>query len=208
MIDVVCQHCGKSFKVKPSKIKYGCGKFCSRKCKALYARTSNEIITNENYSEIIIHSKKWGTKKAIIDNEDIEKCSMLTWQVKYCKETNSFYVASSKCNTKAIKLHRYLTDCPDGLVVDHINHNPLDNRKSNLRIITSRGNAVNLSKRKDNKSGYSAILKTKNGKFKATHSRTSLGVYDTMEEAIMMKNYYVNYVINKEVIKAQLTKDA
>jgi hypothetical protein len=34
-------------------------------------------------------------------------------------------------------LHRFLLDAPKGMQVDHINHDTLDNRRSNLRIVTT-----------------------------------------------------------------------
>ena len=40
-------------------------------------------------------------------------------------------------------LHRYLIDAPDGYHVDHINHNTLDNRKENLRVVTHLANNLN-----------------------------------------------------------------
>lgn len=40
-------------------------------------------------------------------------------------------------------MHRFLTECPEGFVVDHVNHDPLDNRRSNLRIVTHAANLLN-----------------------------------------------------------------
>lgn len=42
-------------------------------------------------------------------------------------------------------LHRFLMNAPRGLVVDHKNGDPLDNRKANLRLVTRRENARNVS---------------------------------------------------------------
>lgn len=40
-------------------------------------------------------------------------------------------------------LHRFLLSADKDSVVDHINHNPLDNRKTNLRILSKSGNTLN-----------------------------------------------------------------
>lgn len=40
-------------------------------------------------------------------------------------------------------MHRRIIKAPDGLFVDHINRNGLDNRKANLRIVTAQQNSWN-----------------------------------------------------------------
>ena len=58
---------------------------------------------------------------------------------------------------KYIAIHRIITNCPYGMVVDHINGNKLDNRKSNLRFCTRVQNRMNVTKYKNNKSGYKGV---------------------------------------------------
>lgn len=47
-------------------------------------------------------------------------------------------------NGKKVKIHHLIMGKPNnGLVIDHINRNHLDNRRSNLRMITQKLNSVN-----------------------------------------------------------------
>lgn len=43
-----------------------------------------------------------------------------------------------------IMLHRFIMDAPRDVVVDHINHDTLDNRRENLRLCTTAENGWNL----------------------------------------------------------------
>lgn len=68
-------------------------------------------------------------------------------------------------------------------VVDHINFNILDNRRSNLRITTKQGNSQNRMPR----NGYRGVTFHKCGKWQAQvghNGRTHYGgLHDTQEEA-------------------------
>jgi hypothetical protein len=47
---------------------------------------------------------------------------------------------------KKVTMHRHIMQPAAGLVVDHRNHNTLDNRRSNLQSVTHRHNQQNMSK--------------------------------------------------------------
>ena len=59
----------------------------------------------------------------------------------------------------SIGLHRLIMKPPKDMVVDHINRNPLDNRRINLRVCTMEENNRNLSLRKNNSSGTMGVYK-------------------------------------------------
>jgi hypothetical protein len=75
-----------------------------------------------------------------------------------------------------------------GLVVDHRNHNTLDNRRSNLRVATHSQNHANSKLSKRNKSGFKGVRwRADKSKWQAmiTHRYkvSQLGYFSTIEEA-------------------------
>ena len=89
---------------------------------------------------------------ALYDLEDAELIEQHKW---YAAGSDALYAASNIKNDKwsILLMHRLIMklEFGDKGQVDHINHNTLDNRKSNLRIVTNRQNTQN----KKNVKGYS-----------------------------------------------------
>lgn len=121
----------------------------------------------------------------LIDAADIQKAMRYSW----CLSKTGYAVAN--IDGHVTKMHRYLLDMPVGVgIVDHINGNPLDNRRCNLRLCTAKENGRNLRKQVS-KSNATGVRKTKCGKWQARimvdRKEISLGNYQTMEEAIMAR---------------------
>ena len=49
-----------------------------------------------------------------------------------------------------VEMHRQILNTPEGVLVDHINHNGLDNRRANLRLVTIEQNSWNKRKQRGN----------------------------------------------------------
>lgn len=72
-------------------------------------------------------------------------------------------------NGREIAIYRLIMDAPDGMDVDHQNHNPLDNRRCNLRICTEQQNMRNRRKLTPTSSKYKGVFWDKgSGKWRAS----------------------------------------
>jgi len=132
---------------------------------------------------------------AIVDNEDFEWLNQWIWHVDWSKYTKSYYAKRGVFNGKnmtSIRMHREILNAPKSTQTDHINHNTLDNRKINLRIVTARQNAFNRSGAQiNNKSGFKGVFRRgkKWGAQIGLHGKYRwLGVFTTPEEAALVYN--------------------
>lgn len=84
-------------------------------------------------------------QSTIIDDEDWPRVSALGWYAIQTKKGIWRAVASvpGTRGQRKILLHRFLMNDPKGVQVDHINRNPLDNRKENLRLGSAPENQQN-----------------------------------------------------------------
>lgn len=83
-------------------------------------------------------------KCALVDDEDYERVNQFKWTAEKCSKSENYYARNRTINTK---MHRLIMGIgKSSLVVDHINHKTLDNRKQNLRVCTQAENLRNRKK--------------------------------------------------------------
>ena len=132
-------------------------------------------------------------KTTVVDDEDFVKFGHLKWHYSHGRAMRRDGY-KKKIN---YWLHREIMGNPEGLVVDHINGNPLDNRKSNLRICTQSQNARNVSKTiRKTSSIYKGVYYAERNKNKwqayiggqNKTKRINLGSFKTEKEAALAYN--------------------
>ena len=105
-------------------------------------RDKNEIVLKEDHAEMLIRNKKNEiVAVALIDLDDVDKVSGHKWNVFPAR--NRIYIYSR--HPQHTKLHRLILGYFGPKEIDHINQNPLDNRKANLRVVTRSENASNTN---------------------------------------------------------------
>ena len=95
-------------------------------------------------------------KKTIVDDEDYERLSKRTWYYANgyaCQKT----LYSKNRDRKIILMQKVIMNADKKTLIDHINRDKLDNRKSNLRTATHGQNNINGKIRYDNTSGYRGV---------------------------------------------------
>ena len=101
-----------------------------------------------------------------LDDDDLDKFKDYNWYVRkpVVEGSNILYVYGDRIVDKKrsrVAMHRYIMGCirGDKTTVDHINHNTLDNRKSNLRVCTHQENNYNSQGHRDSHSKHKGIRK-------------------------------------------------
>ena len=150
----------------------------------------NYFILKNDYVELVIFNKlKQNKIITFISRKDLEKVKKGHWCACYDKTIKNYYIRG-RVNKKQVQLHRYITNCPDNLVVDHVNRNTLDNRQENLRCISQYENNQNRKELwQTNKSGYKCISWHKaNNKWVIQHKGKHIACAKTLEEAVMLRD--------------------
>lgn len=120
----------------------------------------NEYIEYDNYYELHIVNTKNIEAFAKIDKDDYQRVSVHKWTLAIHGE--DIRIVANENGMNKIGLHQFiLTNHDEKSVIDHVNRDPLDNRKSNLRIASRSINATNAKERIGSKSGIRGVYKRK-----------------------------------------------
>jgi len=91
-------------------------------------------------------------KFAIVDAEDYERIAGYKWFA--ARFERGFYALrtgkDNKGRQRNVRMHREILGEPKGKIIDHINHNGLDNRRANIRVVTRQQNTWNKRKQRGN----------------------------------------------------------
>lgn len=111
--------------------------------------------------QIKLHGKYGEGKYAIVDDDDFDVLNKKKWfcdYLYYVERTDR--IDGKKFHTK---MHRVVNKTPDKMMTDHVNGNPLDNRKENLRTCTQHQNLFNRTSLKSI-SGFKGVSKANSSK--------------------------------------------
>lgn len=129
-------------------------------------------------------------KFAIVDDEDFDRVSKYKW---YCSYYGYAVRTVRQKNGKRgmIWLHKFVLKTKS--IVDHINGDPLDNRKSNLRKCSNRENTRNTKVRKNSQTGFKGVswhkqIKKYRAFIKVNYKQIHLGTFNCKIEAAKAYN--------------------
>lgn len=193
--------CGAETFALSTSLKRGDKKSCGclgngvRFYKGKFAKQYNNYIINDKY--VIFYTKK--NEPFLADIDDFGKVHQYCWY----KNENGYFVTTIKGKKKF--LHRFIMGFPKGKKVDHIHgeKSKHDNRKGNLRIVTSSQNSINKKRLSSNKSGVTGVHWDKaTGKWMARlkfqNKEIRLGSFKVFEDAVKARKdaekiYYKEY---------------
>jgi hypothetical protein len=127
-------------------------------------------------------------KFALVDNEDYKFLNQWKWYA--AKRLSTYYAARSRkvheiinnSESRQVYMHKLIMNTPNNMDTEHINRNGLDNRKSNLKILSHRENMFNME-RNSRLIGAHKAGKYFMSKMQINGKNIYLGIFKTAEKA-------------------------
>jgi hypothetical protein len=135
-------------------------------------------------------------EQAIVDDADFDYLNQWKWYLgahgyavrqvfnkdKYTKLAHAMRYRANEI----VYMHRLVNDTPEGFVTDHINQNPLDNRRQNLRSVGKSINGLNRGRPQNNTSGVKGVYWQANAwvaELKLNGKKLYLGRHKNIDDA-------------------------
>lgn len=178
-VEYICLVCGVTFYRSPSRIRTYCSNECAHTPPPLEPGPDGTMLVPSNSGRF-----------AIIDEDDAHIVDPYRW----CCDSLGYFRRKRRAGEgkgfSSVLMHREILNAPAGVDVDHINGDPSDNRRANLRVATRSQNRVNTGLQSNNTSGYKGVSwRVKHQKWQAAISRIEprgmrfLGHFDSAIEA-------------------------
>jgi len=157
--ECVCD-CGNIHTIAAGDLKSGRVKSCgclqieNAKQQAKQNKQTNTFKKHRLLRCLIMNDNKGN--RALIDHISYQKIKKYYWY-----KDGRYWRTSCKKS-----LHRYITDCPKHLVVDHINHNTDDHRLGKLRVCTTKDNNRNVIRKSKRDSDLPTGITRRGDKFR------------------------------------------
>lgn len=139
----------------------------------------------------------------LIDLDDWKKVSKYRWTLNKKEKGKHTNYARASINGKKTSLHTFVFhDCHTEMIIDHINGDGLDNRKSNLRTCSDSENKRNQKKRIDGVSVFKGVgFSKRHNKWRAfirvNDKLKTIGYFDSEGEAALAYDGAARYYFDK-----------
>lgn len=133
---------------------------------------------------------------AIVDEDMVPFLEKRKWHATCAKKPYAARTIGSKPCQSVVFMHRVVIgDVPEGMEIDHINGNGLDNRRSNLAVVSHAENMRKAVYRSTNKSGVPGVSRHICGKWSAQITRLGrrywLGLHVDTESAAAAREQFM-----------------
>lgn len=145
----------------------------------------NKIVQYDGYIGVVLTDKQQNVKgEALISNDLAHLVVHRKWSISY-----GYAKSGWGGRGKSILMHRLLFSVPEGLFIDHINGNKLDNRSDNIRIVSKSQNAMNSKTPSNNPLGLKGVsFDKRRNKYRAyiklDQKQIHLGHFSSIKDAI------------------------
>ena len=180
-----CDCDGKEIKVILNNLRNGTTKSCgcySKENMSKRQKKFNKYVFNEDGS---VTGYTLKGEEFFFDKDYYEDFKQYCWR----KEKFGYIVTTDNKTGKELRMHRMVANCPDDKIVDHIDHNTVNNRSTNLRICTQLENCKNYGMKSNNSSGFNGVMWNKRNKkwiasITVNYKKIYLGSFSNKQDAI------------------------